>query len=234
MFIEWLGGSSGSFFGPQSSVRRLWCWQQPWGGRQACTLQPTGAFAAGQRWEMTTANAIAAGRAGEGQQGTSRMFYLFVPSHGQPIVSLSLPVPRPCHTRCTPDCSNARPLGGKVLGFFSLPFVVSALPGQALPLCLSTKLLPCAAFPARSLAPRPHAQPNPFMLLHLELRILFPSINLVLQRRVVFLLEKDPTEPSQIVILGHVLHRIPIFLSLDTLLPWDLFLKHSPKEKHLC
>lgn len=164
---------------------------------------------------MTTAKATPAGRAGEGQQGTSRMFYLFVGSHGQPIVSLPVPVPRPC----SPDCSSARPWDGKA----PFPFGERALPSQA---------PPCAAFPAGSLAPRPRA--HPLRGAAFGIKDFFPSTKSVFQSRVVFLLEKDPTRPTQIVILGHVLHRIPIFLSLDTLLPWDLFLKHSPKEKHLC
>lgn len=96
-----------------------------------------------------------------------------------------------------------------------------ALPSQAPPLCPSTMfpLLPFQQVPSH-----PGLLPIPSKGLHLELRIFFASTKSVFQMRVLFLLEKDPIVPTQIVILGHVLHRIPIFLSLDTLLPWDLFL----------
>lgn len=47
-------------------------------GRGLGVRGATSAFLPGRRWEMTTANVIPAGREGEGQQGMSRMFYLFV------------------------------------------------------------------------------------------------------------------------------------------------------------
>lgn len=78
--------------------------------------------------------------------------------------------------------------------------------------------------PFQQVPSHPGLLPIPSKGLHLELRIFFASTKSVFQMRVLFLLEKDPIVPTQIVILGHVLHRIPIFLSLDTLLPWDLFL----------
>lgn len=115
-------------------------------------------------------------------------------------------------------------------GFFSIWNISIVKPGST---SVVERNVPCAAFPADSLAPRPRAHPLHGVAFGIK-GVFFPPTKLVFQRRVVFLLEKDPTGPTQTVILGHVLHRIPIFLSLDTLLPWDLFLKHSPKEKHLC
>lgn len=67
-------------------------------------------------WEMTTANVITAGREGGRRAGRApneiRMFYLFVQSHGHPIVCpsrcLSSPAP-PAHPlpRCQPPRQNA-------------------------------------------------------------------------------------------------------------------------------
>lgn len=78
-------------------------------------------------------------------------------AHCVPVRAGAPALPRKVHTRLLQR--TALGWQSAALLCFAFPFGVWALPSQALPLCLSTMLLPCAAFPARSLAPRPRAQP---------------------------------------------------------------------------
>lgn len=124
--------------------------------------------------------------------------------------------------------SPARPAHGTGMGkgFFPIWNISIVKPGSA---SVPEHDVPCAAFPAASLAPWPRAHP-----LHgvaFRIKDVFPSTKLVFQRKVVFLLEKDPTGPTQIVILGHVLYRISIFLSLDALLSLGFIPEALPKGK---
>lgn len=227
-------------------MRRLWCWEQPWGqaaGRAAPCSHGKRPWCARGHERFSTRQTLGndhgkcnPGWTGGGGTAGNEPHVLFIclksrSSHCVPVHAC--PSARRRGQR-PPQKVHTQLLQNTAFGWerASFPFGISALSNQALPLWLSAMF---PVLPFQQIPSHPGLVPICSTVLRLELRgFFFPPTKLVFQRRVVFLLEKDPTGPTQTVILGHVLHRIPIFLSLDTLLPWDLFLKHSPKEKHLC